>query len=832
MAVIDTPDDVTLTAAAPNGSKSGSTESIGRPGLRNYYYWVIVNYPIGSVISESMMVRGAPDQLNAANYVAVSWEAAPKSLTYDLLRTDTPQFPKKSGNYAVVKAITNTYFRDQGGTLDSYDLGGLKTGAPARCLIHLNNRDYAQPVLEMPCAIKVSTVIFADGTSQDSAAGGGTAPILIGGPGITITTNVGPPPSTTINTDIVGGGFQTPWLSNIDGAQFDLLNVRRINVTDSYFLNGILMAQAGSVDLNNIKNISGETGQPVTITSNTVVTGNINITGTTPQYQVNGVPLITGLAIQHGGTAVATQPAINLTDTATATFTVANDAGNNRVNISVTSLALADPTTTLGDLIVRGAAAPATRLGVGTNGQVLTADSAETLGMHWVTPAVTAPAGSSGQIQFNGGGTPNVFAASANLHWDNTNSRLGVNTATPLFALHVAGDMNISSVTSGEPAYRINGVVLASHVGTTNTFALTNIATINGTAPGAIPLTTKGDLFGFSTVGARIPVGADNQVLIADDAVALGVRWVAYTANLVNLNPDINTWGNVQNAISAINTTITTLSRGMAYVGSYDAQNNVATFVTAMSIAPGPLPPATTAGIHAGDYLVVTSNASTGPLGVLNIGDQIISDGTNWNRLAIGHVLATTTADMVPLNPVLGTWNTVQTALAALATTHANAVLTTGSYADPAWITSLAWSKISGVPAGISGPAGAIGQIQFNAGGTPNIFGASANLFWDSANGRLGVHEPAPAFSVDIDGDLNVTGSIYVDSVEFASPGSAHLHATSIGGLAGAPLQITGDVNFESKDRSVSFLQLLDRLDYLEQKLAHLSATTVQVWGL
>lgn len=41
--------------------------------------------------------------------------------------------------------------------------------------------------------------------------------------------------------------------------------------------------------------------------------------------------------------------------------------------------------TTKGDLIVRDSSAPA-RLGVGTNGFVLTADSAETLGIKWAAP--------------------------------------------------------------------------------------------------------------------------------------------------------------------------------------------------------------------------------------------------------------------------------------------------------------------------------------------------------------------------------------------------------------------------------------------------------------
>jgi len=41
------------------------------------------------------------------------------------------------------------------------------------------------------------------------------------------------------------------------------------------------------------------------------------------------------------------------------------------------------------------------------------------------------------------------------------------------------------------------------------------------------PLTTKGDLFGFDTADARIPVGSNGHILTCDSTQALGVKWAA-----------------------------------------------------------------------------------------------------------------------------------------------------------------------------------------------------------------------------------------------------------------------------------------------------------------
>lgn len=45
------------------------------------------------------------------------------------------------------------------------------------------------------------------------------------------------------------------------------------------------------------------------------------------------------------------------------------------------------------------------------------------------------------------------------------------------------------------------------------------------TGGGGSPLTTKGDLWGYDTTDDRIPVGSDGQVLTADSAQGLGVKW-------------------------------------------------------------------------------------------------------------------------------------------------------------------------------------------------------------------------------------------------------------------------------------------------------------------
>lgn len=47
------------------------------------------------------------------------------------------------------------------------------------------------------------------------------------------------------------------------------------------------------------------------------------------------------------------------------------------------------------------------------------------------------------------------------------------------------------------------------------------------------PLTTKGDLYGYGTDNARVPIGADGQVLSVASTAPLGVKWVPGTVPLI-----------------------------------------------------------------------------------------------------------------------------------------------------------------------------------------------------------------------------------------------------------------------------------------------------------
>jgi len=112
----------------------------------------------------------------------------------------------------------------------------------------------------------------------------------------------------------------------------------------------------------------------------------------------------------------------------------------------------------------------------------------------------------------------------------------GATTITVNTALFAAGDTvfiqnrgaGVCTVTAGTATVSTAGsLALGQHEGGTLYFTATGAAVFyDFVQTGAVsPLTTKGDVWGYSTLDARIPVGTNNQVLTADSAQALGVKW-------------------------------------------------------------------------------------------------------------------------------------------------------------------------------------------------------------------------------------------------------------------------------------------------------------------
>ena len=194
-------------------------------------------------------------------------------------------------------------------------------------------------------------------------------------------------------------------------------------------------------------------------------------------------------------------------------------------------------------------------------------------------------------------------------------------------------------------------------------------AVMTALSGGTSPLTTKGDVYGFSTVAARVPVGADGTVLTADSTQPTGLKYAATsgtgTVTTVSVATANGFSGTVANATTTPAITVQTSVTGIP-VGNgtaFSASNVTNNAQTKAAIVPNTAP-------------------SSGQILVGNAGGTAYAPQTASGDLTIdssgAHTLATVNSNVGTFNGTTANGKGLITAIAPLGRLKAVRAATTG----------------------------------------------------------------------------------------------------------------------------------------------------------
>jgi len=191
-------------------------------------------------------------------------------------------------------------------------------------------------------------------------------------------------------------------------------------------------------------------------------------------------------------------------------------------------------------------------LSVGTNNQILTADSTQTFGIKWAAPASTTLSAQT-DVTITSVANKNLLVYdTSSSKWLNKNgittkgdiltfdtdyNRLAVGTNGQVLTADSAQTLGIKWATIATPTLSILTDVTLSSLANKNLLVY-NTSTAKWLNKNGI--TTKGDILTFDTDYNRLPVGTDGQIILADSTQALGIKWGAAPGSSLSGMTDVS----------------------------------------------------------------------------------------------------------------------------------------------------------------------------------------------------------------------------------------------------------------------------------------------------
>jgi hypothetical protein len=352
---------------------------------------------------------------------------------------------------------------------------------------------------------------------------------------------------------------------------------------------------------------------------------------------------------------------------------------------------------------------------------------------------VTVNKGGTGQTNLTaskvlvGNGTNGVLLPT-NLHWDNTNSRLGIGNVSPSYPLHVTGDVGWSGTlqTGTVPWTRLSDVPYASttvfgivelssnYSGSSTTLATNELALSNGLATKANDVHTHNasDITAGTLVVTRGGTGVSNptanKILVGNGSSAV-------------LQPTNLHWDNTNSRLGIGNVS-----------PSYP--------------------------------LHVTGDV--GWSGTLQTGT------VPWARLSDVPYASTTVFGIVKLS---SSYNSTSTTLATneLALSNGLATKADNSHVHNAADITAGTLVVTRGGTGVSNPTA--NKVLVGNGSSAVL--QPANLHWDNTNSRLGISNVSPSYPLHVTGDVGWSGTLQAGSVPWARLTNIPSASTSVQGI-------------------------------------------------